>query len=100
MPRGDGTGPNGTGAGTGRRMGFCGGLNSPGCLNGKAVLGRGRGGAGRGLAWRRGFQGFGQPGPMPLTENGMSEKDALQRQISALEAQLSRIKTRLSETGK
>ncbi|MBN2852549.1 MAG: DUF5320 domain-containing protein [Clostridia bacterium] len=34
MPRGDGTGPNGMGPLTGRKIGYCAGFNSPGYLNG------------------------------------------------------------------
>ncbi len=45
MPRGDGTGPVGRGAMTGRAAGYCAGFNVPGYLN--SVSGRGR-------AWRRG----------------------------------------------
>lgn len=48
MPRGDKTGPNGEGPGTGRQQGYCSGNDSPGY----AVSGRG---LGRGLA-----KGFGR----------------------------------------
>jgi hypothetical protein len=52
MPQGDRTGPNGAGAMTGRRMGFCAGFDSPGYTN--SGLGRGKGfGRGRGLGYRR-----------------------------------------------
>ncbi len=52
MPRGDGTGPEGLGAMTGRGAGYCAGYDRPGYMN-PAVGGRGaacgfRGGRGRG----------------------------------------------------
>ena len=47
MPRGDGTGPMGTGPMSGRGMGFCAGFQSPGYMNcgfgGRFFGGRGRG---------------------------------------------------------
>jgi hypothetical protein len=46
MPRGDGTGPDGEGPMTGRRMGFCTGYNTPGYMNQ---------GFGRGQGMRQGF---------------------------------------------
>jgi len=46
MPGGDGTGPMGMGAMTGRAAGFCAGYASPGYVN--PVGGRGFGGVGRG----------------------------------------------------
>lgn len=50
MPRGDGTGPAGTGPMTGRRVGFCVGFRVPGFLN--SSLGRDLG-FGRGQGYRR-----------------------------------------------
>jgi hypothetical protein len=44
MPRGDGTGPNGLGSGTGRGAGYCAGYSMPGFVN--PVGGRG------GFGWR------------------------------------------------
>jgi len=52
MPYGDGTGPNGQGARTGRGMGYCAGYNMPGYAN--PGFGRGGGfGRGRGFGWQR-----------------------------------------------
>lgn len=59
MPRGDGTGPMGTGPMTGRAAGYCAGYSVPGYMN--PVPGTGRGGFGygrgfgRGRGWGRGF---------------------------------------------
>ena len=74
MPWGDGTGPAGLGAMTGRAAGFCAGYSTPGYMNpyisrgggfGRGFgLGRGFGrGFGRGLGFRRGFGGgfYGYP---------------------------------------
>ena len=53
MPGGDGTGPMGLGAMTGRRAGYCAGFAVPGYVN--PILGGGYGGwrrgGGRGLRW-------------------------------------------------
>ena len=65
MPRGDGTGPMGTGPMTGRGAGFCGGA-APGFISrmGGAFLGRGRGRGGRGggRGWRNMFYATGLTG--------------------------------------
>ena len=66
MPRGDGTGPMGSGPMTGRAAGFCAGYATPGYMN--PVGGRGFGfglgrGRGFGRGWGRGFgRGFGPVG--------------------------------------
>lgn len=54
MPRGDRTGPAGTGSQTGRAAGFCAGYNTPGFQNPGVVRGAGLG-AGRGGGFRRGL---------------------------------------------
>jgi len=51
MPRGDGTGPNGQGPLTGRRMGYCAGFNAPGFISPGFGRRMGRG-FGRGFRWR------------------------------------------------
>jgi len=56
MPRGDGTGPRGMGARTGRGLGPCNGYETPGFTNG--VLGRGLGLGARLRAFRGRFSGF------------------------------------------
>jgi hypothetical protein len=70
MPRGDGMGPQGFGALTGRRAGFCAGYNTPGYANpmgGGFGFGRGRGfGGGMGFRGGRGGSGgWGYPGGFP-----------------------------------
>src|SRR4030042_4634032 len=77
MPRGDGTGPMGMGARTGRSVGYCAGSEMPGYANpapgrgfgmgfgrGSGAGGRGSGGGGRG--WRKVFFGTAPPGGMWL----------------------------------
>ena len=64
MPRGDGTGPWGQGAMTGRGAGFCGGFQMPGHANPVVGTGpgwagrRGGGGRGRGFVAGRGGRGW------------------------------------------
>ncbi len=59
MPKGDRTGPFGTGPMTGRAAGFCSGAGVPGFMNPSFGGGRGLGfGRGRGF-WSRGFGGGG-----------------------------------------
>jgi len=65
MPGGDGTGPMGMGAMTGRAAGYCAGFGTPGFANpipGRGVWGRGRGGGGWGR--RNWFNATGLPGWM------------------------------------
>jgi len=54
MPRGDRTGPWGTGPMTGRAAGYCAGYAVPGYMNPIGGYGGGRG-RGRGRGWGRGF---------------------------------------------
>lgn len=85
MPRQNGTGPLGYGAGTGRGLGPCGVGMGYG----------GRRGTGRGMGWRR-FWGY-YPGP------ALSEKDEagmLAEEASALEEELKNVKARLAELKK
>jgi hypothetical protein len=64
MPGGDGTGPMGMGAMTGRRMGYCAGYAAPGSVNAwPAGFGRGAGiGFGRGRGNRFWARSTGLPG--------------------------------------
>ena len=69
MPGGDGTGPSGMGARTGRALGYCAGYDSPGYVKGPGRgMGRGFGagigfGYGRSQAWgRRGGWWYGRGG--------------------------------------
>ncbi len=122
MPGGNGTGPMGMGAMTGRAAGFCAGFGAPGYTNpvpGRGLgmgFGRGRGARGRGFArggrgWQNmfyatGFPGwmrfgeysalYGYPGPYQKADPEM-EKQALKNQADALEAELNLLKKRLSE---
>ncbi len=65
MPRGDGTGPMGTGPMTGRRSGYCAGYDVPGYVN--PVFGKGFCRSylntfwGQGFGWRNWFHATGLP---------------------------------------
>lgn len=119
MPRGDGTGPQGMGPMTGRAAGICAENDTPGYANplpGRGMgFGRGRGGRGRGFGgggrgWRNWFYATGLPGWMrfgisdaPVSDPASArksdpviEKQALQEQANALQAELDSIKQRLS----
>ncbi len=103
MPRGDGSGPNGQGAMTGRGMGYCAGYVVPGYGQGQ--------GRGMGLGMRRGFRGRGWGynawantpyGPMvqaPVNQvpTPEDEKAYLKDQAKMMEEELKAIKQRLSE---
>jgi len=110
MPRGDGTGPMGMGAMTGRAAGYCAGFGMPGYAN--PVPGRGVGmgsrqgrGFGGGFGWRHRFYATGLPGWMrfgsyapPNQEANLEmQKQALKNQADALQSELDIIKKRLSE---
>lgn len=114
MPRGDGTGPTGMGAMTGRAAGYCAGYPVPGY--GNAIGGRGNGfGFGRGGGQGRGGQGYrnrfnatGFTGweranvgyPMlnrSFVPDKEQEMEALQGQSIYLEKELSGIRNRLQE---
>jgi hypothetical protein len=87
MPRGDGTGPNGQGPMTGRRMGFCAGFNVPGFMN--PCFGRG---FGRGFAWRAS-----QPVIQPQVITEAEEKGFLEDDLKALKQEMEEIEKRLKE---
>jgi hypothetical protein len=112
MPRGDGTGPRGLGAMTGRAAGFCAGFGTPGSMS--AMPGRGGGfgtGFGRGRGWRNRFFATGQPGwmrfdayaaphgyPMPYpSPDPEMERQTLRKQADVLESELNLIRNRLAE---
>ena len=118
MPRGDRTGPMGSGPMTGRGMGYCGGFTGPGFMSPGPGYGFGRGGGfGRGLG--RGFgrglgRGFGlgrgggwqypypqetpYPTYQPLTEE--QEMNVLEEQTKMLEVELKQLKKRQAELKK
>ncbi len=91
MPRGDGTGPQGAGAMTGRRAGYCAGFAAPGFAAPVGGMGMGRGCA-AGFARRRGFnQGYNNPGIIP----GRGSAPTKDEQISALKNQASYLENTL-----
>lgn len=111
MPRGDRTGPMGTGAMTGRGAGYCAGYGMSGFAN-DAVFGRGLGmGYGRGRGWHHRFYATGLPGwvrtggyaapygyAVPYREpDPEMEKQVLRSQAEALQSELDLIRRRLSE---
>lgn len=96
MPRGDGTGPMGMGAMTGRGAGFCAGYGVPGYMN--PVMGRGAGmmrggfcGRGGGRGWRNQFYATGMPGWQRAWGApqfaGMSAAPTREEQVSAMKQQ-------------
>ena len=114
MPGGDGTGPMGQGAMTGRAMGYCAGNDAPGfSTGGGRGLGRGRGGWGRRnmfyatgqTGWQRrasGQQAFGQPPvaatpPTPPTEDDAA---ALRREVTEIKEALATLTERLGQLDK
>ena len=89
MPRFDGTGPLGSGPGTGWGMGPCGGG-----MVWRRGLGRGYG---RGFGWGR-FGGYpygGYPYQPQITKK--EEKEILEDDVADLEEELKAIKARLAE---
>ena len=111
MPRGDGTGPNGQGAMTGRGMGYCAGYVNPGYGQGQGQ-GQGQGrGLGMGMGMRRGLRGRGwgynawantpygpmMQAPVNQTPTPEDEKAYLKDQAKMMEEELKAIKQRLYE---
>ena len=115
MPKGDRTGPMGTGARSGRAAGFCAGFNAPGYANMTNVGGAGmragrrrggiysQGGGGRGwcsgpFAGRRmGRMVFGGYGYASQPLNPESEKESLRNRSQALQSELDAVNRRLAE---
>ena len=114
MPRGDGTGPMGTGAMTGHRGGFCSGFAAPGFVGrsggrgsaagfgrNAAAWGQGYGGGRRGwcttapAAFLQGRQGAVAGAGRWTAPNPEMEKAALKSQAEALQAELEFVKNRL-----
>jgi len=111
MPAGDGTGPEGRGAMTGRRAGYCAGFDVPGYAS--LMPGRGtgmrRGGFGGGRGWRHWYYATGLPGwlrfghppvwgalqTQPLTRG--RETAFLKAQAEQLRQQLDDISKRIEE---
>jgi len=113
MPRGDGTGPAGAGAMTGRGAGYCAGNDRPGFAvpggGGRGFYNRGMGGFGRGggRGYRNQFYATGTPGwaraggfgayPAYNPPTSEQEKDVLLRTADQLKAELNNIEKRLQE---
>ena len=115
MPRGDRTGPMGTGAMSGRAAGFCGGYNMPGYANTAYTPGFGMGMGCRrrgrygpqfvGYGRRFGFAAAGRVGRMnfggyPIWDQPVdpkSEKEYLTQRSQALQSELEAINKRLGE---
>ena len=117
MPGGNGTGPMGRGAMTGRAAGYCAGFGMPGYLNARfgrgpgAGFGFGRGAAGRGgqgRGWRYRSaaterSGWMRPGGDWAPFRGFDpegERQALRNRASVLETELDRVRRRLDEIEK
>ena len=96
MPRGDRTGPAGMGPGTGRRMGYCAGYDSPGAFNRAGFAMHGAGfGMGRGRGFRNRF--FAADMPFRNVEpNPDWEMTSLKAQAEALKSELREIENRLN----
>jgi len=96
MPRGDGSGPMGAGAMTGRRGGYSTGAAVPGYAG--AFGARGRGGATGWFGGRRGGWGGGICcGGGAMRPTLTAEKNLLENQAQALQTELELIKNRLSQ---
>ena len=109
MPRGDGTGPMGTGRMTGRGAGYCAGYAAPGYAapgyaNPVGFAGGFGCGFGGGRGFRRMFNAAGQPGwarygyPAYTGAYGEAadEKEVLSNQADFLEKQLQQVRKRLT----
>jgi len=124
MPGGDGTGPAGMGAMTGRGAGYCAGYAAPGYVNpvgGRGYGGWGRGGGGFGrrhrfyatglTGWQRaggGLQAYGPPpvygvpyaAPVAPAPTRRQELDGLKGQAEYFEDALEGIRKRIDELEK
>ena len=111
MPGGDGTGPMGMGAMTGRAAGYCAGYASPGYMSpagGRGFMGAGRG---RGGGWGRrggfgagrfgwapmgaGYPAYGGVAPAPPTRE--LELETLRQQATQFQGSLEDIQKRIDE---
>lgn len=105
MPRGDGTGPGGSGAMTGRGAGYCAGYEMPGYANNFAGRGFGRGRGGGRFGWRNMFNRSGMLQRLRFGRDATSEtqiapnveKEMLREQAEELQEELDAIKRRLSK---
>jgi len=106
MPAGNGTGPMGMGAQTGRAMGYCAGFTVPGYMDGGmgAGMGAGRGrgawyGRGGGRGWRNRFYATGLPGWQRAAGAPAPEQEltALKAQAAQAEGALDNLRKRITE---
>lgn len=107
MPGGDGTGPLGQGAQTGRRLGFCSGYETAGFLFPRRRIGLGRGfgrgfrGRGRGYWWNDTNDAYFASYPMDRSAipqpNKEQEKSYLENMVKHLEEDIKNIQTRIKE---
>lgn len=89
MPRGDGTGPRGTGAMTGRGAGNCAG----GQNRGNIKRGSGRGAAGRGICnWFNASDLAGRSAQETESKLLTEQADALRRELNELDLRLNELK--------
>ncbi len=103
MPRGDRTGPWGTGPMTGRGAGWCAGYDRPGYANPLPRLGLGLGYRGGGRGWRHMYYATGLPGwaragfvpPVPPAPPAEAELAALKAQARWLSSSLEAINKRI-----
>jgi hypothetical protein len=108
MPRGDRTGPTGTGPMTGRAAGYCAGYDVPGYANSAVGRGFGRGGGrGGGWRWRHWFYATGLPGWARFgppaawaTPTPEQEVESLRAQAERLQSQLDAVHQRVQELEK
>jgi hypothetical protein len=90
MPYFSGTGPDGSGAMTGRGLGHCGGGRAY-----AVCYGRGRGGYGTGRRFGWSAVGYGPTTGVPSSYEGL--RDSLEARKAFLSAELARTETLLSE---
>ncbi len=106
MPHGDGTGPLGQGARTGRGLGFCNGFDAPGFARGTGCH-RGRGWGRHPGRRGRGGQGWGRlalshtwteapPPPMPPTARPVAPA-SVRDEIATLHARLDGLQQQMAE---
>ncbi|MFY9189585.1 MAG: DUF5320 domain-containing protein [bacterium] len=110
MPFGDGTGPQGMGPLTGRRLGYCAGFPASGACSPFGYGGRGFGfgrGRGRGRGFRHRYWATGMPGWAPqgavppfFPAEQVDEGKILKQQAAYLKEQLEAIEERLAELEK
>lgn len=106
MPRGDGTGPMGSGPMTGRGAGYCAGFSAPGYAKrlpgaGQAGFGLGRGfGRGRGRCaypCGAGYRGMPYGIPYRPQTTAQQETEMLKERAGAMQEELKAVNERIAE---